>query len=307
MSVRLIAKAPRFRGTSEPPEREPWRAVHRAADREAPKLERAIVRWANLLGISANAVRRLLGTGDAERIANEALPWDKIEPALQIIVLGSVSDAFLGGARGSAGLGVVNLRPALERLNPEATRWAAVRSATFVTNITRSQRQVFRDIITRAQREGLSLTAQQDLILDRLRAGIGLDRVRAQSLANFERAQIEAGVAEDIVRARVSAQRERLLRDRARTIARHETVVAANKGKWELWREARRRGLIPPGTRKRRIVVTDGRQCPICDPMQGQTVALHENFVSPFDGSRTMSGAIHVRCRCDESLVFPEA
>jgi hypothetical protein len=313
MTLRLIHKAPRFRGVNRAPASEPWRAIHRAADKRVPAMQRAFEEWARGLELRDGMVGFALRANEPGAAAVNAIDWDRARARLENALLPILKDTYYAGGRVGERTTKIEkqvfrtLIGAFDLLNPRAAVWAALHAADLVTLVTAQQMRTLRDIIVRAQAEGLSLRIQEAEILERLRLGIGLDDVRAGAVDRFVRTQLEAGVDPVTVQQRAEALRDRYLHQRAHTIARNETLAAANAGKVETWTQAREQGLIPPGTRKRRVVVKDKRTCKICEPMKNQEVDYDEPFTSPYDGSQTLFGAQHISCRCTEVLIFPEA
>lgn len=106
--------------------------------------------------------------------------------------------------------------------------------------------------------------------------------------------------------------RDRLLAQRAETIARTESITALRAGRREGMQQAIEQGAIAPGRVTRRWDSTmDSRTRPDHVAMHAQTVqGLEEAWVLP-DGSRMMypgdkslgaSGAQTIRCRCYEAF-----
>src|SRR5262249_17573663 len=104
--------------------------------------------------------------------------------------------------------------------------------------------------------------------------------------------------------ARAVTYRNALLRDRARTIARTETIDASSAGQRALWDEARRAGYLGDDARRHWIITPDERLCPACEEMpklNPDGVPLGEPYQTP-DGGEKMGPTLHPRCRCAESL-----
>lgn len=89
---------------------------------------------------------------------------------------------------------------------------------------------------------------------------------------------------------------------RAETIARTETMLASNEGQQEAWNQAVDEGLLNGTESKEWIVTPDDRLCPICEPMDGQTVPLNENFTQPDTNEEVDVPPMHPRCRCTVGL-----
>jgi SPP1 gp7 family putative phage head morphogenesis protein len=87
---------------------------------------------------------------------------------------------------------------------------------------------------------------------------------------------------------------------RAEVIARTETMRASNEGQLEAWDQAKDAGLLTGTESKEWIVTPDDRLCPICEPMDGITVGLDENF--DVDGDQVDAPPAHPNCRCTIGL-----
>jgi hypothetical protein len=186
--------------------------------------------------------------------------------------------------------------------NPRAQRIAALIAADLVTRVDEVTRQAMREIIARAQAFGIPLREQAAELEQVLIQMAGLDSRRAATLRNFENRQIVRGVAPRIIERRVNELRDKLLLDRAKVIARHETMVAANAGQVELWDQAEEEGFLPVGLLREWITTPDDRICPICEPMDGQQRLRGDLFVSSFNGQVYERPPAHVLCRCALSL-----
>ena len=125
-------------------------------------------------------------------------------------------------------------------------------------------------------------------------------------MANYEAAQFALGLPPETVAIRVATRRGLLIRSRALTIARHETMDAANAGQVELWNQAEAEGLLPVGLEREWIVTDDRRLCPICRPMKGQRRLKGNNFVSTFSGLSYARPPAHILCRCAIALVIED-
>jgi len=85
---------------------------------------------------------------------------------------------------------------------------------------------------------------------------------------------------------------------RAETIARTETMRAANAGQREAWSQAEDDGLIEEGQTRVWIVTDDDRLCQDCEDMDGEEAALGEDY----DGDGGDGPPLHPDCRCTEGL-----
>ena len=89
--------------------------------------------------------------------------------------------------------------------------------------------------------------------------------------------------------------------DRAETIARTETLRASNEGQSQLWDQAKDAGLLTGDEQQEWIVTPDDRLCPICEPMDGETVPLNGKFRLN-TGEDVDSPPAHPNCRCTVAL-----
>ena len=89
-------------------------------------------------------------------------------------------------------------------------------------------------------------------------------------------------------------------KQRAETIARTEVMKAANEGQLSAWTQAEEEGLLTGNEQKEWITTPDDRLCPICEPMDGVTVPLDEDF--DVDGDQIDGPPAHPNCRCTLGL-----
>ena len=84
--------------------------------------------------------------------------------------------------------------------------------------------------------------------------------------------------------------------ERAATIARTETMYAANHGKLLEAQDAVDAGDLSEDAVKEWITTPDDLLCPICEPMDGVQVPLDEDF--DVDGDSIDGPPAHPNCRC---------
>lgn len=89
--------------------------------------------------------------------------------------------------------------------------------------------------------------------------------------------------------------------ERADTIARTESMKAANEGQRQLWEQAQEEGLLGKNAKQEWIVGDDEKLCPICQDMDGEQVGLDEDF--NVDGEDLDGPPAHPNCRCTVALV----
>lgn len=298
----------------------------------------------------ATAVDADLLTAVVGDLRKQVPPPDDETATLRVIAA-----ILIGAARGSADEvpeqvreTSVELAANLNVTNPRAVERARSLAGTMVRQVSRESREAIRTVIADALRDGTDVPTTARLVRD----SIGLDSRSARALRNYRRTldeSLEAGRGFDLrnrfglaparlpsgTRERLGGQvttaqrrdvmvngyRERLLRHRATTIARSESMAAANQGQELLWREMVLDGSLDV-TRARRVWVTalDDRVCPRCLPMNGKTVEFLGEFretefgvdpggrvpsatrvSSPFIGQQP---PLHVMGRCTTALRF---
>lgn len=172
---------------------------------------------------------------------------------------------------------------------PHSDEFIRDKAARLVVRVSEDQRQAIRDtLMQRYNNEKRPETVVRDL-----RRSIGLDPRRARALRNFEdKARTEKGRNVD---GRVERYREQLLRDRAETIARTESVAIENQARIEAWDIAANAGDIPSDSEQE--WVTAGEPCEYCQEMDGQRVSIGGMFMSSRYGL-IAAPPLHPRCYC---------
>jgi hypothetical protein len=261
-----------------------YRAIHRIADQLEPSLRRKFLAAVQQLQgrVSLAAIERALRAGGITIELTEALNAlpRELRPAVRIL-----NDAFAQAAKVTLGRGDFKLQSSFALTNPLAVEAADTRSARLVREITTETRRSLQQIIQRSIIEGIPPKQAARLI----RPLIGLTQKQADAV--FTK-WLKAG---DAAAGRYAAQ---LLRHRAQTIARTETIRASVDGQLAIWKAAQAQGLLPNHARKRWIVTPDDRLCPRCAPLQGVEVQLHQTFPGGVSGP-----PLHPNCRCAVSVV----
>ncbi len=88
--------------------------------------------------------------------------------------------------------------------------------------------------------------------------------------------------------------------ERADIIARTETMRASNEGQLEAWDQATEAGLLTGQEQIEWITTPDDRLCPICEPLDGETIPMGGEF--DVDGDKISAPPAHPRCRCTVGL-----
>lgn len=179
---------------------------------------------------------------------------------------------------------------AFDIANPEAIAWAEQHAAELVTDVTMEARAAIRTVVTDAFDAGMPPRETAKLI----RASIGLTERDAGAVMKRQLKMLADGVDPSVATAKAEKYAAKLLRRRAETIARTETMRASNEGQAQLWKQAREKGLLP-ATMKKVWIAFD--PCPICAPLAGETVPVDATFSIGSDPPA------HPNCRCTVGLL----
>jgi len=302
-----------------------FRLLHQAADRLTPKLRRTLL--AAFENLPEAALQPLIAALEAGRI-------DEVIRLLQTVI-NATETAEIAAVLGAVYVAAANLQGAqfvlrFDIKNPRAIRWAESNAGRLITGIEDQLRlPEIRDIIVRGIQDGMAPAVQAR----HLRDIIGLSTRDQIAKDNFLRGLLENATTDRQIAAaeeRAAAYGRRLLRARAETIARTETINAASAGQRAAWEDAADAGLIDPQTTNIVWVATeDSRTCVICSVLDGETIGFREQFVireravSPKaiqlkDGKFTVPAdqrkplketmirdgpTAHPRCRCGIALV----
>lgn len=187
-------------------------------------------------------------------------------------------------------------------LNPRAIQWIDTHAASMVVGINQQQVEALRTILRLGFLHGY---APPQMAME-IRKYVGLTPQYATALFNYQKGLIEQGKSASAVEKLVEKYRKRLVATRATTIARTETIRAANMGQQMSWQSATAAGLITTKAERMWIVTRDDRTCKsICVPMRSQKRGLDQAFMSG-KGYEVMTPPAHPRCRCAMGLVFPD-
>jgi SPP1 gp7 family putative phage head morphogenesis protein len=214
----------------------------------------------------------------------------------------------------------VGIRLRFDLVNPESIKFLENYAFDQIEEISAETRERIRQVLLRAFKQGghpfqqareirqwIGLTARQDQDLADYRSALennspaALERpLRDRRFDRSVAKAIQQGRALDEARIDklVARYRELLVQDRARTIARTETIRAANEGQRESWRQARDHGLLDPATTRRVWIASgDSNTCATCLALNGKTVGLNEEFPGG-------DPPCHPKCRCSTGLKF---
>jgi hypothetical protein len=187
---------------------------------------------------------------------------------------------------------------ALDMGAPRMRRWLRDHGAELVREVNGTSRAAVRGIVN----EGFRLGRHPRHMARDVRAVVGLTEPQAISLARRQAAMLEAGVSEANIERRMARVAERMIKRRAETIARTETMTAINRGRHELWRQLEEDGALEPGAQRQWLTSDDERVCPICGPMDQQVTRISGSYTLPGGASLDHPPA-HPACRCTEVIM----
>lgn len=274
--------------------------------------------------IASGNLQQVVATVDAHAL-QETLRRTLQDPLLQA--------TRAGGAAASGALHAHGFDATFNAVHPNVVHYARTRSATLVTSVPEDVREVIRLVIAYGSSGRATVVQQARMIrqviglprnwaLAPLRFGDELRRAAADGrigtlgrrLSGADmarvRAAIEGGTATpEFIQEMQAVYTQRLINLRAETIARTESLAAANFGVHEAWIQAAAQGELPREVKRFWIVTPDDRLCPTCSAIPGMNpdgVGLNEPFQTP-EGPVDDPPAPHPNCRCATGLVFPEA
>lgn len=195
------------------------------------------------------------------------------------------------------------LLSSLQITSPTVIRRARTLAANLVTKVNQQSRLAIRSAIHQSVMGKIDRQETRNII----RSAIGLNGRQGTALANYATSLYQQGHPK--ADAMVQKYSERLLRQRAETIARTETMTAANYGQLDAWKSMQAAGYLPADFRMVWMTTGDDRTCEDCAPMDGQTVSLGEQFEQteqgvlpservPYAGDTVDAPPLHAACRC---------
>lgn len=177
--------------------------------------------------------------------------------------------------------------------------WTANHSAEFVTSVTATQIEGLRAVVRRA-------AALEDMSVDGLaraiRPMVGLYEQQTVANLNYYETLISNGMSEQKALDKSIRYAARQHRYRAYNIARTELAFAYNQGSYEGTKQAQAAGYMGE-TVKVWCTADDERVCKICGGLEGEEVAMDEDFSfkTKLEGRNPTIKRVppaHPSCRC---------
>lgn len=197
-----------------------------------------------------------------------------------------------------------------DKSDPRAIAWARLRAGKMIAQIQDEQLVAIRRIIANAIAEGVTVpqaAKQIEQVIglhDRWQRAV--DNSYERDVQRYINDGVKASRAETMAQQNAVKYRQKLIRARARNIARTEVMAAQNQGTLLSWMQAGEKGLINLSlTKKEWMAGPSGWKgitvCDVCAPLNGQKVPV----TSPFDNG-LLAPPAHPSCRCRMILVPPE-
>lgn len=278
--------------------------LRETAEKQEPKLRKAIksavktVQDAIVLSTLASAI-----TDENEEHALEATQIELLKDELSEPLMGGVIAALFAGSRLARTELPATLQAAGGAFDPladEIQKWIRSNGARQVRQISGGSRRAIQAIISDMIAQGGSArrAARQ------IREVIGLTTPQSKALIRQRAAMEAAGVTKDVIERTLATRANKMLDERAFSIARNESFIATSQGRQMYWNQLVDRGVLDPKTLRKWITAEDERVCPICRPMHNQVRGLNESFAKG-EGGTTRTTPAHVTCRCSVILLNP--
>lgn len=240
---------------------------------------------------------RAIDPAAAIRAATGGLEFERMRDTLADIVeaSGNITTQALARTTGT-------LLASFDMTNPYAAQYARSEVGRLISGITQSTQEGIQRLIERGIVEGIDVRTSARQI----RNMVGLTGQQADWVMNYEMRLLDRGIGD--IDAKVERYANKLIRQRANTISRTETLDATNSGQQAAWKAAQDQGFLDKDVRVTWIVARDERLCEVCAPMP----MMEENrnvkvggFFTTGDGRRiTRPQETHPNCRCTTALKF---
>lgn len=179
--------------------------------------------------------------------------------------------------------------------NPYAAQYARTEVGRLITGIDRTTMEGVQAVIENAVVEGVP----PRLAAIQIRDWVGLSEQQVTWALNYQDQLIGEGAVN--IDEKVGRYADRLLRQRALTISRTETLSAVNGGQQAAWNSAVDQGLLDPNVEQMWIASPNACE-QVCREMDGQTTPLNGVFITG-DGRRVRKPPeSHPRCKCAVAL-----
>lgn len=290
-----------------PPAERVRSSVSRLTDRER-MIYQSVQEAIRALGRSADAafVRRLITDG-VDRMLNGISLADFVQELRPMVDAITNEVTAAGGRHVSHMSAQIGGGMRFDYLDPRALQWANQRAGAFVSTLLEDQRNSLRQIISQGVADQLTV----DQIAVNVRDVIGLHenwaeavpKARAREFAKLVAQGMSSQVAAQRAEVFAGRYRDRLVRARAKTIARTEIMTAQNQGRWLSWAQMSEQGYIPKNAKKEWIAAPGfgpaPKLCEVCAQLDGKKAPWDQAF----PGTDVMMPPLHPNCRCTAVIV----
>ena len=184
--------------------------------------------------------------------------------------------------------------------NPHVADYLETANSDLVKYISNDTRTVIRESVKNSYDNAWT---PRD-IAESIKGSIGLLPQHAAAVEKFRAKMSADGIPSSRALKLSNAYADRLLNYRAMNIAKTESRRAASYGQLGIWKTGMDQGLIPDGAEK--IWVVSSAPCPICDPMDGESVAIDDSWELNNGESVEIPNDAHPSCECEMQLSFGE-
>lgn len=263
-------------------------AIDRIANRLEPQLRKRFLAavQASKDRVDIEALARAVQSGNVSQAALAARlnEWPEKYGELAI----DLRAGFLAGGQYAYELlegSSYNLR--FDLVNPYSVSYAQRKLPQIVQAHVEDAKQIIRDIITEAvSGKYTAQTAAQEI-----RNHIGLTDRYSRAVVKYREELAGEGITGEKLDGKVERYAAKLLRSRAKTIARTEIIQAQVAGQRALWNEAANTGVFDRHTARRKWVThEDERTCELCMAIDGQEIPFNGVYTHPDLGNVNIFG-----------------
>jgi SPP1 gp7 family putative phage head morphogenesis protein len=275
--------------------RKPRKPLLSAAEKAAKPFEREI---SKVLTAELSALQLEVPIGELAAATTEAEVLRIMDTAAMKATFKDLSPILERGAVAGAKTAALGQRAILDAARPRIKAWLRDHTAELVKETMGTSRAAIRTTMT----AGVEMGRHPARLAKDIQSSIGLTDPQAAALAR-RRADL---LAEDMPAARANELSDRyaeqLLEQRAKVIARNESLTAVNQGRAGLWQQLAEDGVMPAGQMQEWDAVNDKARCEACRSMHGQKRKVGEPFEGP-EGEKLIAPPLHPQCRCVANLV----
>lgn len=221
--------------------------------------------------------------------------------AVAVNLAHEMEDAVLAGAA-LASAEAVGGAVVIDAGRPAIQSWLSANAARLVKDIDDQQRKALRAVIT----DGVMQGRHPRQLAKDVKAVIGLNQQQAGAVNKLRATLLAKGKSPAQVDAAVSRYADRLLSQRARTIAHTESMSAVNQGRMALWEQLVADGGLATTDEHEWLTGADEMVCPWCKQLHGTVLPIGNEFSATVKG-RTIKATmppLHPQCRCTTALVL---